>query len=93
MIAPPRAPSTPWSTRLTLTGFALVVTVVTVVAFGLELGRVHPPLAVIVNLVVAAGIAPTLWWWRRVPLWRWIAAGVAAGVPVGWIALLAAAAF
>jgi len=93
VIAPPRAPSTPWSTGLTLTGFALAVTVVTIVAFGLELGRVHPLLVVIVNLVAAAGIAPTLWWWRRVPLWRWIAAGVAAGVPVGWIVLLAAAAF
>ncbi|MDV3209289.1 MAG: DUF2537 domain-containing protein [Rhodococcus ruber] len=46
-----------------------------------------------IDRVAAAGIAPTLWWWRRVPLWRWIAAGVAAGVPVGWIVLLAAAAF
>ncbi|QRI75660.1 MULTISPECIES: DUF2537 domain-containing protein [Rhodococcus] len=93
MTAPLRARSTPWSTGLTLTGFALVVTVVTIVAFGLELGRVHPLLAVIVNLVAAAGIAPTLWWWRRVPLWRWIVAGVAAGVPVGWIVLLGVTTF
>ncbi|WP_068165261.1 DUF2537 domain-containing protein [Rhodococcus phenolicus] len=87
----PSAPSaTPWATGLALTAFALVATVVTVVAFGSVLTRVSPALALGVNVVAGAGVAPTLWVWSRVPLWRWVAVGVAAGVPVGWLMLLVA---
>ena len=37
---------------------------------------------------LSAGIVPTVWSWLRVPVLRWLAAGVVAGVPVGWLALL-----
>ena len=83
------APSaTPWATGLTLTAFALIVTVVTVVAFGSVLMGISPVLAFGVNLVAGAGAAPTLWVWSRIPLWRWVAVGVAAGIPLGWLILL-----
>jgi len=29
-----------------------------------------------------------VWSWLRVPVLRWFAAGVVAGVPFGWVALL-----
>ncbi|MDV2476668.1 DUF2537 domain-containing protein [Rhodococcus zopfii] len=90
-MTPSSAPSaTPWATGLTLAAFALAVTVVTVVAFGSVLVGISPVLALVVNLVASAGAAPTLWVWSRVPLWRWVVAGVAAGIPAGWLILLAA---
>ncbi|UYP19704.1 DUF2537 domain-containing protein [Rhodococcus sp. Z13] len=79
---------TPWATGLTLTAFSLAATVVAVVAFGQVLARIHPILAIAVNLVAAAGSVPTLWAWIRVPVLRWFAAGVAAGIPIGWLVLL-----
>jgi hypothetical protein len=79
---------TPWSTGLALTAFAFAITVVTVVAFGSELARIHPVLAAVVNIVAAAGAVPTLWAWRLIPVYRWVAAGVGAGVPVAWLVLL-----
>ncbi|KHJ70308.1 MULTISPECIES: DUF2537 domain-containing protein [Rhodococcus] len=79
---------TPWATGLTLTAFSFVATVITVVACGQVLGRIHPALAVVVNVVTVAGVAPTVWSWLRVQVLRWLAAGFVAGVPFGWLALL-----
>ncbi|KSZ58534.1 membrane protein [Rhodococcus pyridinivorans KG-16] len=79
---------TPWATGLTLTAFSFIATVITVVACGQALGRIHPALAVVVNVVTVAGVAPTVWSWLRVQVLRWLAAGFLAGVPFGWLALL-----
>ncbi|MFX1756409.1 Protein of uncharacterised function (DUF2537) [Rhodococcus gordoniae] len=88
---PARDPApTPWGTGLTLTAFSFVATVIAVVACGRVLGRIDPVLAVVVNIVTAAGIVPTVWSWLRVPVLRWLAAGVVGGVPFGWLALLVA---
>ena len=53
--------------------------------------RVHPLVAVGLNLVAVGGLAPTLWGWRARPVRRWFVLGVAVGVAGGWIALLAIA--
>ena len=53
--------------------------------------RVHPLVAVVLNLIAVGGLAPTLWGWRRVPVRRWFVLGAAVGVAGGWIALLAIA--
>lgn len=47
-----------------------------------------PVLAVVFNLVIAAGMAPALWLCRSLPVLRFLAAGAAAGILVGWIAML-----
>ena len=57
----------------------------------LGLIRVHPLLAVGLNVVAASGLAPTLWGWRRTPVVRWLVLGGGAGVVVAWLALLAMA--
>lgn len=88
MTARPEDPPTPWATGLPLTGFTAAATVVVVVAFGSALAWVHPILAVLVLVVTAAGAAPTVLAWLRVPVLRWFGAGVAVGVPVGWLVLL-----
>ncbi|WP_421846009.1 DUF2537 domain-containing protein [Mycobacterium sp.] len=80
-----------WITGLVVAGFVAVMTGVAVVVLGLGLIRVHPLLAVGLNLVAAGGLAPTLWGWRRTPVLRWFVLGAGVGVCVAWLALLALA--
>ncbi|QCQ89906.1 DUF2537 domain-containing protein [Rhodococcus sp. SGAir0479] len=87
--APPEP--TPWATGLLVGAFAAVFTLVAVVAFGSALAAIHPLLAVGFNLVVVGGAAPTVWRWRRVPVWRWVVYGVGAGVISGWLVLFSGA--
>jgi hypothetical protein len=83
--------STPWAMGLTVAGFVAVVTAVAVLVLSFGLIRVHPLLAVALNVVAAGGLAPTLWGWRRAPVVRWLVLGGGAGVGVAWLALLAMA--
>jgi hypothetical protein len=83
--------STPWAMGLTVAGFVAVVTAVAVLVLSLGLIRVHPLLAVGLNVVAAGGLAPTLWGWRHTPVVRWLVLGGGAGVGVAWLALLAMA--
>jgi len=78
---------TPWATGLALSAFsALVVGVaVWVLAAGLS---DRPVVAVLVNLLVAGGLAPAIWLSRGLPVLRWIGAGAAAGIVIGWISAL-----
>ena len=82
----------PWATGLTVSGFVAAVTGVGIVVLSLGLLRVHPLLAVGLNIVAAGGLAPTLWGWRRTPVLRWFVLGAAVGVAGAWLTLLAMAA-
>lgn len=82
--------STPWGTGLTVAGFVAAVLAAAIVVLGLGLTRVHPLLAIGLNMVAVGGLAPTVWGWRNRPVWRWFVLGAGLGVAVGWIALLAA---
>ncbi|MBV9351068.1 MAG: DUF2537 domain-containing protein, partial [Mycobacterium sp.] len=55
--------------------------------------RVHPLLAVGLNVVAAGGLAPTLWGWRHTPVLRWFVLGAGIGVIGAWLTLFALAAF
>jgi hypothetical protein len=74
---------------LTVAGFVAAVTGVAIVVLSLGLIRVHPLLAVGLNIVAAGGLAPTLWGWRRTPVLRWFVLGAAVGVAGAWLTLLA----
>ena len=80
--------SRPWATGLTVSGFVAAVTGVAVVVLSLGLIRVHPLLAVFLNLVAAGGLAPTLWGWRHTLVLRWFVLGVGVGVVGAWLTLL-----
>ncbi|MGU3500742.1 DUF2537 domain-containing protein [Mycobacterium sp. C31M] len=80
--------ATPWGTGLTVAAFVAAVVGALIVVLGLGLIRIHPLLAVGLNLVAVGGLAPTVWGWRRVPVRRWFVLGSGVGVAVGWIALL-----
>ena len=60
-----------------------------VVVLSLGLIRVHPLLAVGLNIVAVGGLAPTLWGWRRTPVLRWFVLGAGVGVAGAWLTLLA----
>ena len=80
---------TPWATGLTVAIFVAAVIGAAIVVLSIGLMRVHPLLAVGLNLVAVGGLAPTVWGWRRVPVWRWFVLGSAVGVAGAWVALLA----
>ncbi|OMC43077.1 hypothetical protein A5745_18010 [Mycobacterium sp. IS-2888] len=86
-----RSQSVPWATGLTVAGFVAAVTAVAIVVLSLGLVRVHPLLAVGLNIVAAGGLAPTLWGWRRTPVLRWFVLGAGVGVTGAWLTLLALA--
>lgn len=79
--------STPWGTGLTVGAFVAAVTAAAVVVLSLGMTRVHPLVALGLNVVAVGGLAPTLWEWRKRPVRRWFVLGAATGVAVGWIAM------
>jgi hypothetical protein len=84
--------STPWGTGLTVAAFVAAVTAAAIVVLSLGVARVHPLLAVALNIIAVGGLAPTLWGWRAVAVLRWFVLGGGVGVAAGWLALLAIAA-
>jgi len=85
---PPRpAEPVPWLTGLTVSAASAVLVVVTVVTLAVTLAETYSLLALASNVVVTAGLLPSLWLIHRQPIWRWIAYGVAVGIGVAWLAL------
>ena len=85
---PPRPPEpVPWLTGLTVSGASAVLVVVTVVTLAVTLAETYSLLAVGSNVVVTAGLLPSLWLIHRQPIWRWVAYGVALGIGMAWLAL------
>ncbi|MEV6774477.1 DUF2537 domain-containing protein [Nocardia sp. NPDC051030] len=82
---------TPWATGIALIVIVAALTAAGVYAFGAALAQIHPLLAVVVNLIAVGGATPTAWRWRYAPVTRWVIFGLAAGVLLGWVALLAGA--
>lgn len=78
---------TPWVTGLALAIFAALL--VGVAGWVLSAGLSDRPIvAVVVNLLVAGGLAPAIWLSRDLPVLRWIAGGTLAGILCGWTAAL-----
>ncbi|MBX5486810.1 hypothetical protein MHAS_03509 [Mycolicibacterium hassiacum DSM 44199] len=79
--------STPWAMGLTVAAFVAAVVAGIVVVLSLGLIRVHPLLAIGLNLVAVGGLAPTVWEWRRRRVWRWFVLGAGVGVALAWLAV------
>lgn len=74
---------------MTVAAFVAAVLGAAIVVLGVGLLRVHPLLAVGLNMVAVGGLAPTVWGWRHRPVWRWFVLGSGVGVAGGWLVLLA----
>ncbi|HEY4021712.1 MAG TPA: DUF2537 domain-containing protein [Pseudonocardiaceae bacterium] len=83
-----RAVRTPWATGLVVSGFAAIVVLFAVIALSEALGAASRWLAVAANVIIALGLAPSIWLARNVPVWRWVAYGVIGGIGLAWLALL-----
>ena len=79
---------TPWGTGLTVSFIVAAVVTFTVYTLSVGLGETSQWLAVLANVLVVGGIAPSVWLARNVPVWRWVAYGVVAGVLAAWLSLL-----
>lgn len=85
----PAGEPTPWLTGLTVSAFAAALVVVAMLALANTLAReTNGWLALLASAVVTAGIAPSLWLARRVPIVRWASFGAAAGIVIAWIGVL-----
>lgn len=74
---------------MVVAGFVAAVIGVAIVVLSLGLIRVHPLLAVGLNIVAVGGLAPTFWGWRRTLVLRWFVLGAGVGVAGAWVVLLA----
>jgi hypothetical protein len=83
--------ATPWGTGLTVAAFVAAVPAAPIIVLSLGLTRVHPLLAVALNLIAVGGLAPTVWGWRSRPVYRWFVLGSGVGVAGGWLTLIAMA--
>ncbi len=71
-----------------MAAFVAAVLGAAIVVLGMGLIRVHPLLAIGLNMVAVGGLAPTVWSWRTKPVWRWFVLGAGVGVAVAWVVLL-----
>jgi hypothetical protein len=78
----------PWATGLTISFVTAVLMMIVVITLSLALGAANRWLPLIANVVIALGLAPSVWLARRALVWRWVAFGVVAGIVIAWIALL-----
>lgn len=84
---PPGEP-TPWATGLTVSAVTAVIVGIGLFSLSQALERVGFWPVALANLLVAAGLVPSMWLAWTTPIWRWVAYGTAAGIPLTWIALL-----
>lgn len=84
----PEAEPTPWGTGLTVSVVTAAMVAFMVVTLSLGLGETSRWLALVANVLVVGGIAPSVWLGRRVPVWRWVAYGVITGVVLAWLSLI-----
>ncbi|MGH3864807.1 MAG: DUF2537 domain-containing protein [Pseudonocardiaceae bacterium] len=79
---------TPWATGLTVSVAAAAIIVIALLRLSQGLAPNGTGFVVVANLLVAAGMAPSIWLARATPIWRWVAYGTAMGIVLTWIALL-----
>jgi hypothetical protein len=79
---------TPLATGLTVAAITGLLMMLVVITLSLALGAANRWLPLIANVVIAVGLAPSVWLARRTLVWRWVAFGVVGGIVVAWIALL-----
>lgn len=76
---------TPWGTGLLVAAYAFTLVVFAISTLAATLNENSPLLAIGAIVVVSGGLLPSVWLARAVPIWRWVALGVGAGIAAGWV--------
>ncbi|HEX6404166.1 MAG TPA: DUF2537 domain-containing protein [Pseudonocardiaceae bacterium] len=84
---PPGEP-TPWSTGLPVSGAVAAIVGIALMHLSQGLEPNGGGFVALANLLVAAGLTPSIWLTRSTPVWRWISYGAAAGILLTWLTLL-----
>lgn len=85
---PPRPPEpTPWLSGLAVSAVTMALALVTIVTLAATLAGTNVLLALASNVVVTAGLLPSLWLVHRTPVWRWVSYGVGVAIVLAWLAL------
>ncbi|MEO7193860.1 MAG: DUF2537 domain-containing protein [Pseudonocardiaceae bacterium] len=79
---------TPWATGLTVSVVVAAIIVIALFSLAQGLAPSGTGAVVLANLLVAVGLAPSMWLGRATLIWRWVAYGTAAGIVATWSALL-----
>lgn len=79
---------TPWATGGALSAATAVLVGIALFALSEGLAARGGWSVVVANIVVAAGLAPSMWLARATPTWRWVAYGAAGGILLTWLTLL-----
>ncbi|GAB3493563.1 DUF2537 domain-containing protein [Amycolatopsis cihanbeyliensis] len=81
---------TPWGTGLIVAAFVGVVVAVAMLALTSTLAAETTNwLTLGAAVMVTAGLSPSLWLARKLPIVRWVVLGAAAGVAFSWVGVLA----
>lgn len=78
---------TPWATGLPISVFTATTVAFVVATLTAGLTEVSGWLALLTNLLVAVGLVPSVKLAQSLPVWRWLAYGVIAGIPSAWLVL------
>ncbi|MGH3765254.1 MAG: DUF2537 domain-containing protein [Pseudonocardiaceae bacterium] len=84
----PTGEPTPWATGLTISAVVAVMVGIALLSLSQALAPNGRGVVALANLLVAVGLAPSMWLGRATPIWRWLAYGAAAGIALTWLALL-----
>lgn len=79
---------TPWATGAVLAAVSAVVVLVALLVLTRGVASLSGVLALVVDVVVVAGLAPSAWLARALPVWRWVALGATVGTVLAWSWLL-----
>lgn len=83
----PREP-TPWATGITVSVLCCLVVLVGMATLYTTLAEAAQWLALLADIVLTAGLVPSVLLVRRMPVWRWVAYGVSTGLALGWLGWL-----
>lgn len=78
---------TPWGTGSALAAVSAAVVLVALLTLTRGVASLSGVLALVANVVVVGGLAPSAWLARELPVWRWVALGAAVGTGLAWFAL------
>lgn len=88
LLAPQPPGPTPWATGLAITAFVAVFVALADIVLSRAFAEVLGLWWIPADLLVALGLAPSLWLVRHAPVWRWVGLGGAVGLGVAWVVLM-----